>query len=130
MRASEILQPPHIFAGLLYRGYRAIAIDAPTHFKCHTALQVANWSSRRDVEKHYRTMPFEQHAALPLRDDAERWHKIASYCQQNPKRGFLYEREFGFLEGMVEQTADGDVPSEAQQAWLLKIYRRLGGANL
>src|SRR5262249_57351878 len=45
--------PPHIFAGLLYRGYRAIAIDAPTHFKCRTALQVQNWSSRRDVEKHY-----------------------------------------------------------------------------
>jgi hypothetical protein len=43
---------------------------------------------------------------------------------------FLYEREPGFLEGMVERTADGDVPSEAQQVWLLKIYRRLGGAKL
>jgi DNA polymerase bacteriophage-type len=25
---------------------------------------------------------------------------------------------------MIDQTADGDVPSEAQQVWLLKIYRR------
>jgi N6-adenosine-specific RNA methylase IME4 len=67
-RSSEILQPPHIFAGLLYRGYRAIAIDAPTHFKCRTALQVANWNSRRDVEKHYATLSFEETATLPLRD--------------------------------------------------------------
>ena len=62
--------------------------------------------------------------------DAEYWHEIASYCQQNPKRRFLYEREPDFLEDMVEQTADGDAPSEAQQVWLLKIYRRLGGKKL
>jgi N6-adenosine-specific RNA methylase IME4 len=64
----EILQPPHVFAGLLYRGYRAIVVDAPTHFKCRTALQVANWNSRRDVERHYKTLSFEGLAALPLTD--------------------------------------------------------------
>ena len=73
-------------------------------------------------------------ATLPIyfRDvcDAEHRNKIARYCQQNPKRRFLYEREPGFLEGMVEQIADGDVPSEAQQVWLRKIYRRLGGRKL
>jgi N6-adenosine-specific RNA methylase IME4 len=68
MRTSEILQPPHVFAGLLYRGYRALVIDAPTHFKCRTALQVANWNSRRDVERHYKTLSFEELAALPLTD--------------------------------------------------------------
>jgi N6-adenosine-specific RNA methylase IME4 len=68
MRPAEVLEPPHVFAGLLYRGYRAIAIDAPTHFECRTALQVQNWNSRRDVEKHYSTMSFDQIAALPLRD--------------------------------------------------------------
>ena len=47
----------------------------------------------------------------------------------NPERRFFYEREPGFPEGIVAQTADGDVPSEAQQVWLLKIYRRLGGRN-
>ena len=67
-RTSEVLQPPHVFAGLLYRGYRAISIDAPTHFKCRTALQVQNWNSRRDVEKHYTTLSFEELAALPLSD--------------------------------------------------------------
>jgi N6-adenosine-specific RNA methylase IME4 len=67
-RTDEILQPPHVFAGLLHRGYRAIAIDAPTHFRCRTALQVQNWSSRRDVEKHYATLSFDQLAVLPIRD--------------------------------------------------------------
>jgi hypothetical protein len=40
--------------------YRAIAVDPPSHFKARTALQVQNWNSRRDVEKHYRTVSFEQ----------------------------------------------------------------------
>ena len=31
-----------------------------------TALQVQNWSSRRDTEKHYHTMSFEELAALPV----------------------------------------------------------------
>jgi N6-adenosine-specific RNA methylase IME4 len=66
VRTTEILQPPH--PGLLCRGYCAIAIDAPTHFRCRTALQVANWNSRRDVEKHYATMSFDELAALPLSD--------------------------------------------------------------
>jgi N6-adenosine-specific RNA methylase IME4 len=67
-RTIEILEPPHVFAGLMRHGYRAITIDAPTHFKCRTALQVQNWNSRRDVEKHYPTMSFDEIAALPLRD--------------------------------------------------------------
>jgi N6-adenosine-specific RNA methylase IME4 len=65
---SVILQPPHPFAGLRRKHYRAIAIDPPTHFKCRTALQVQNWNSRRDVEKHYATMSFDELAALPLWD--------------------------------------------------------------
>jgi hypothetical protein len=71
----------------------------------------------------------ERRAPNYFRDvgDAERWHEIATYCLQNPKRRHLYSREPGFLEGVVDRTTDGDVPSERQQAWLLKIYRRLGG---
>src|SRR5215471_13428054 len=54
------------FVGLPVGHYRAIAVDPPSHFKARTALQVQNWNSRRDVEKHYRTMSFEQLAALPV----------------------------------------------------------------
>src|SRR5262249_47802860 len=54
------------FVGLPVGHYRAIAIDPPSHFKARTALQVQNLNSRRDVEKHYRTMSFEQLAALPV----------------------------------------------------------------
>src|SRR5215831_320003 len=48
------------FVGLPVGHYRAIAVDPPSHFKARTALQVQNWNSRRDVEKHYRTMSFER----------------------------------------------------------------------
>ena len=71
-RPVELLAPPHPFAGLVRHGYRAIAIDPPTSFKCRTALQVENWDSRRDVEKHYRTMSFDELAALPIKDLASR----------------------------------------------------------
>ena len=64
----DLLQPPHLFAGLQYRGYRAIAADPAQAFKSYTALQSSNWDSRRDVEKHYRTMSIEQIAALPVSD--------------------------------------------------------------
>ena len=67
-RTSKILQPPHIFAGLSRRSYRTITMDAPTHFESRTALKVANWNSRRDVEKHYATLSFDELAALPLSD--------------------------------------------------------------
>jgi hypothetical protein len=84
------------------------------------------------VEAGLRKAEEERRTPNYFRDvgDAEYWNEIASFCQQNPKRRFLYEREPGFLDGMVEQTADGDVPSEAQQVWLLKIHRRLGGGKL
>lgn len=71
-RPIEILAEPHPFAGLARGAYAAIAIDTPTHFACRTALQVANPGSRRDVERHYATMIFDQLAALPIRDLASR----------------------------------------------------------
>src|SRR5262249_19422467 len=54
------------FVGLPVGHYRVIAVDPPSHFKARTALQLQNWNSRRDVEKHYRTMSFEHLAALPI----------------------------------------------------------------
>jgi N6-adenosine-specific RNA methylase IME4 len=68
VRADDALQPPHPFAGLRRGYYRAIAVDPASHFKSRTALQVENWSSRRDTERHYRTMSFEELAALPIAD--------------------------------------------------------------
>jgi N6-adenosine-specific RNA methylase IME4 len=68
MRTSKILPPPHIFAGLTHRGYGSITIDAPQRFKSYTALQAANWNSRRDVEKHYECLTIEEIASLPIKD--------------------------------------------------------------
>lgn len=53
--------------GELRRGYyAAILVDPPWHFRARTALQVGNWTSRRDAEKHYRVMGVDDIAALPV----------------------------------------------------------------
>lgn len=62
------------FAGLPRRHFAAIVADPPWHFRARTALQVGNWTSRRDAEKHYPVMGVDDIAALPVRslaaDDA------------------------------------------------------------
>jgi N6-adenosine-specific RNA methylase IME4 len=61
-----MLQRADIFDGLPRGYYRAIAVDPPLRFVSYTALQVANWKSRRDVDKHYRTMSCAEIAELPV----------------------------------------------------------------
>jgi N6-adenosine-specific RNA methylase IME4 len=65
---DQIESAPAPFTSLRRRYYSAIVVDPPTQFKSYTALQVSNWKSRRDVEKHYRTMTIEQIAELPVKD--------------------------------------------------------------
>lgn len=48
--------------------YKMIAADPPWHFRARTALQMTNWTSRRDAEKHYPVMGVDDIAALPVRD--------------------------------------------------------------
>lgn len=48
--------------------YRMIAADPPWHFRARTALQMTNWTSRRDAEKHYPVMGVDDIAALPVRE--------------------------------------------------------------
>jgi N6-adenosine-specific RNA methylase IME4 len=67
-RTAEILQPPHIFAGLLYRGYRAIAIDAPTHFQVPHRPASAELAQPPRCGEALSTMSFDELAALPLCD--------------------------------------------------------------
>ena len=49
-------------------GYRCIVADPPWHFRARTALQMSNWTSRRDAEKHYKVMGVDDIAAIPVRD--------------------------------------------------------------
>lgn len=65
-RALRIKSGP--FKGLPRQHFRAICIDPPWKFKARTALQLKNWTSRRDVDKHYKTMTMEEIAALPVKD--------------------------------------------------------------
>lgn len=48
--------------------YKMVVADPPWHFRARTALQMANWTSRRDAEKHYPVMTVEDIAALPVRE--------------------------------------------------------------
>ena len=54
------------FEGLERGAYAAIVADPPWHFKSRTALQMRNWDSARDVEKHYSTMSMEDIKRLPV----------------------------------------------------------------
>ena len=58
---------PAPFVGLRRAYYGAIAVDPASHFSSYTAIQSQNWSSRRDNERHYRTMSFDELAALPIK---------------------------------------------------------------
>ena len=48
-------------------GFRVITADPPWQYKSRTALQASNWASRRDVDKHYPTMPLEEIMAIPVK---------------------------------------------------------------
>jgi N6-adenosine-specific RNA methylase IME4 len=48
--------------------YAMIAADPPWHFRARTALQMSNWTSRRDAERHYPVMGVDDIAALPVKD--------------------------------------------------------------
>jgi len=56
------------FIGLPRGRYSAIAIDPASKFRSYTAIQSQNWISRRDNERHYKTMSFAELAALPVKD--------------------------------------------------------------
>jgi N6-adenosine-specific RNA methylase IME4 len=56
------------FEDLPRNHFGAIVADPPWHFRARTALQVGNWTSRRDAEKHYGVMGVDDIAALPVRD--------------------------------------------------------------
>jgi N6-adenosine-specific RNA methylase IME4 len=66
LREHEILAAPHPFAGLKRASYGALLVDPPSRFRSYTAIRSQDPSSRRDNERHYRTMSFDELAALPV----------------------------------------------------------------
>src|SRR5262249_60498543 len=62
------LAAPAPFVGLWRRHYAAIVADPASHFKSYTAIQSQNPQSRRDNERHYKTMAFAELAALPVKE--------------------------------------------------------------
>src|SRR5215813_489650 len=68
MEWEAALAAPVPFVGLRRSYYGAIAVDPASHFKSYTAIQSQNPSSRRDNERHYKTMSFAELAALPIKE--------------------------------------------------------------
>lgn len=56
------------FADLPRKHFGCIVADPPWHFRARTALQMSNWTSRRDAEKHYTVMGSNDVMALPVKD--------------------------------------------------------------
>ncbi|WP_372712173.1 MT-A70 family methyltransferase [Hyphomicrobium sp.] len=54
------------FGDLPRGGFACVTADPPWHFRARTALQSANWTSRRDAEKHYDVLSVEDIKALPV----------------------------------------------------------------
>lgn len=116
-----------IFDGLPRGQFAAIVADPPWHFRARTALQMSNWTSRRDVEKHYRVMGVDDIAALPVRDlaakDAHLFLCTTGPCLRQAfdmeAWGFRYsavaftwvklKRSHNPLQLRVLPTADGDL---------------------
>jgi N6-adenosine-specific RNA methylase IME4 len=67
MKLEAASAAPAPFIGLWRGYYGAIAVDPASHFSSYTAIQSQNPSSRRDNERHYRTMSFAELAALPVK---------------------------------------------------------------
>lgn len=47
--------------------FACIVADPPWHFRARTALQMSNWTSRRDAEKHYNVMGIDDIKAIPVK---------------------------------------------------------------
>lgn len=93
------------FAGLPRNHFRAIVADPPWHFRSRTALQVTNWNSRRDVEKHYAVMSVDDIAAMPVKDitakDSHLFLWVTGPCL---RQGFDVIEAWGFRYSSVAFT--------------------------
>lgn len=56
------------FGELRHKSFGCIVADPPWHFRARTALQMTNFNSRRDVEKHYPVMSLDAIEALPVQE--------------------------------------------------------------
>ena len=64
---KSVLRLPPLLAGLPSKHFGAMLVDPPWHFKGYTAVQTTNPQSRRDVERHYRTMMLDDIKAIPVK---------------------------------------------------------------
>lgn len=101
-RTETIADP---FADLPHGHFGTILADPPWHFRARTALQMSNWTSRRDAEKHYAVLGADDIAALPVKQlaakDAHLFLCVTGPCLQ---QGFEVMEAWGFRYSAVAFT--------------------------
>jgi N6-adenosine-specific RNA methylase IME4 len=95
---SDLLMPPHPFAGLRRHGYACIAADPALAFTTYTSIQSTNPQSTRDLRRHYRCMSVNEICALPVADLAAK-----SGCH-------LFQLELAAEIVMAAERAKGGAP--------------------
>jgi len=106
-REAPLILPdtPTLLDGLPQNHFKAIVADPPWHFRARTALQMSNWTSRRDVEKHYKVMGIDDIKAMPVKDlaakDAHLFLWVTGPCL---RQGFEVMEAWGFRYSAVAFT--------------------------
>lgn len=85
--------------------FKALVVDPPWNFKSRTALQMQNWHSRRDAEKHYSVMTLDDIKKMPISKiaakDAHLFLWVTGPCL---KQGFEVLDAWGFKYSSVAFT--------------------------
>src|SRR5215831_13715269 len=94
------------FKSLRKHRYRAIVADPPWHFKSYTKLDRNNFKTRRDAEKHYGVMTWQQIAMLPVKELAhpEGCHLFLWATGPCLHHAFYVMEEWGFKYSSVAFT--------------------------
>lgn len=93
------------FKGLPQGSFQAISADPPWAFKSRTALQMQNFKSRRDAEKHYAVMSIADIAALPVKNLAARdAHLFLWTTGPNLRHSFEVMEAWGFRYSAIAFT--------------------------
>lgn len=86
-------------------GFRCVYADPAWHFKARTALQSQNPGSRRDAEKHYKTMSLEDIKAMPVSEAASKdAHLFLWVTAPNLAQGFEVLTAWGFRYSTIAFT--------------------------
>ena len=85
------------------------------------ALEIYRRGQAAGREEARQEAPWQGEDSFQPVNTSPTWHDIAKDCRASPHYS---QKEKQFVEDMVRATVNGGEPTEKQQNWLRKIYRR------